>query len=375
MKRQAKLILFVSLIPISILVSLVNGMVSKPLVNPDFDPTKPHHRKDGFANRYLDRMQERKQRPNVFKWMINRKLEKRPPPRPGLITGVAPNLPLIHQTTEAVRVTWVGHSTLLLQIDGVNILTDPIWSQRASPLASVGPKRHQPPGIGFAELPHIDLVLISHNHYDHLDEPTVQRLMNQPGGSPQFIVPLGVNYWFRDSIKGAVIAGSGQNVQALDWDQSSQIAGKTAPITIEFLAVQHWSARGLNDRYATLWGSYAILHPKFKFWFAGDLGYSKDSQDIGARIGGFDLAAIPIGAYDPAYIMKKSHINPSEAVQVFKDVQAKQAFGIHWGTFEGLTDEPLDEPPQRLAKAREEGGLAENQFFVLKHGETFVEPR
>ena len=370
--KYAKTVLWVTLFPLTIVITLVSFAVSKPSVNPDFDPTKTHHRKDGFVNRYLDRTQESKKRPNVFKWMINRKLEQPPPPRPGQVSGVAPNLSLIHDPSGAPRATWVGHSTVLLQIDGINILTDPIWSLRASPFTAIGPRRHQPPGIAFADLPHIDLVVISHNHYDHLDEATVQRLMQQPGGAPQFIVPLGVNHWFRETIRGAILTGEGQNIRTLDWDQSTEFAGKTAPITIEFLAVQHWSARGLNDRYATLWGSYAILHPKFKFWFAGDLGYSQDSVDIGERIGGFDLAAIPIGAYDPAYIMKRHHINPEEAVQVFKDVKAKQAFGIHWGTFERLTDEPIDEPAQRLATARAEAGLSETQFFVLKHGQSFV---
>ncbi|MDI9408384.1 MAG: MBL fold metallo-hydrolase [Candidatus Pacebacteria bacterium] len=355
-------------------VMLASGLAGcyfmKTPVNPDYDASKAHHRPDGFENRYMARMQ-RPKGSNVFKWMIKRRFEDRPQPAPNAIPTMDPDIALIQDKGLATRVSWVGHSTVLLQLDGVNILTDPIWSNRASPFKRMGPKRHQPPGIPFDQLPHIDLVLISHNHYDHLDEATVQRLMKQPGGPPRFIVPLGVNYWFREEIKGAIIQGEGQNVFALDWDQTTEFMGKTAPLKIELLAVQHWSARGLGDRYETLWGSYAVLHPKFRFWFSGDLGYSKDTKDIGAKIGGFDLAAIAIGAYNPPEIMKRSHTNPAEAVQVRQDVKAKQAFGIHWGTF-AMADEPLDQPPQFLAKARADAGISEDQFFVFKHGQTMV---
>ena len=156
----------------------------------------------------------------------------------------------------------------------------------------------------------------------------------------------------------------------MDWEENFTLAGKTAPIMIEFLAVQHWSARGLSDRSQTLWGSYAVLHPKLRFWFSGDLGYSPETKFIGARHKYFDLAAIAIGAYEPRYMMQHSHINPAEAVQVMQEIGAKRAFGIHWGTFENLTDEPLDQPPKDLAIARDNAGLNSEQFFTMKHGET-----
>ncbi len=149
--------------------------------------------------------------------------------------------------------------------------------------------------------------------------------------------------------------------------------GRTQPLDFHFLAVQHWSARALGDRHQTLWGSWAVLHPTFRFWFSGDLGYSPDTLDIGRRIGPIDLAAIAIGAYEPRWFMKESHLNPEEALRVMGDVQARAALGIHWGTFEGLSDESLDQPPRdlALAKQRQQGTGPAADFFVLRHGQTW----
>ena len=268
--------------------------------------------------------------------------------------------------------TWVGHATVLLQVDGVNILTDPHWGPRASPVSFAGPKRHQPPGVPFEQLPPIHVVVISHNHFDHLDVKTVQALVDHHPGV-RFLVPLGVQHWFAREVRGAVIEGAKRNVIALDWDERHTVQGRTQPLDFHFLAVQHWSARALGDRHQTLWGSWAVLHPTFRFWFSGDLGYSPDTLDIGRRIGPIDLAAIAIGAYEPRWFMKESHLNPEEALRVMGDVQARAAIGIHWGTFEGLSDEPLDQPPRdlALAKQRHQGTGPAADFFVLRHGQTW----
>jgi len=331
--------------------------------NPDFQPSKSHHRPDGFVNRdgYV------KPAPNIARWQWERRRLGLPKPPASPIVGVSPNLSLIHSVHRSPRLTWVGHSTVLYQLDGLNILTDPHFGQWASPIQGLGPKRHQPPGLSLDDLPPIQVVLISHNHYDHLDEPTIQALMTRHPGI-RFYVPLGVQYWFKDTIRGTVLSGPSQNVWALDWDDSVTIPGRSAPFSLHFLSVRHWSARGLFDRNATLWGSWAVIHPTFRFWFSGDLAYSPELQSYAKRWGGFDLAAIAIGAYEPRYIMKGSHVNPSEAVQVMRDVKARTAVGIHWGTFEGLTDESLDQPPRDLQKALQTDPL---DFRVLAHGQTW----
>jgi L-ascorbate metabolism protein UlaG (beta-lactamase superfamily) len=333
--------------------------------NPDYDPTKSHHRPDGFVNRYA----ERSDKPGLWRWQFERLRDGLPKPPAAPVLGVAPDLELLHRENLPPRVTWVGHSTLLVQIDGVNVLTDPHWGDRASPISFLGPKRHQPPGVPFDRLPRIHAVVISHNHWDHLDRDTVQALLDRHPGVC-FYVPLGLQYWFKNQIRGACIEGVGRNVVALDWDQKVSVPGRSHPVDLHFLAVQHWSARTLGDRHETLWGSWALIHPAFRFWFSGDLGYSPDTRDIGARLGGVDLAAISIGAYEPRWFMKDSHIDPREALQVMADVKASAAVGIHWGTFEGLSDEPLDQPPKDLAVARKAYPTPPN-FFVLRHGQSW----
>jgi L-ascorbate metabolism protein UlaG (beta-lactamase superfamily) len=199
--------------------------------------------------------------------------------------------------------------------------------------------------------------VISHNHYDHLDLDSVRRLAAQSGGSPRFYVPLGLDAWFRD-------AGIG-NVVELDWWESRVEKG----LTIHCVPVQHWSKRTLTDRDQTLWSGWVFEHPSFRAFFSGDTGYSRDFADIGRRFGGFDFAALPIGAYEPRWFMSAYHVNPEEAVRIQDDLHARIALGIHWGTFE-MTDEPLDEPPQALARALAQRGRGKEHFFVLMHGET-----
>lgn len=361
--RKAFVLLAISGLVCALLAACVS---MTPRANPDYDASKPHHRPDGFSNRYS----ERSDKPGLLRWQWERMRDGLPKPPAEPIVGIEPNLELINSDSTQPRVTWVGHSTLLVQIDGLNLLTDPHWGQRASPFSFAGPKRHQAPGIAFEKLPRIDAVVISHNHWDHLDQETLQALMDRHSGI-RFFVPLGIQHWFKKEVKGAVLKGSARNVIALDWDQHASIKGKTKNLDLHFLSVQHWSARSIGDRYETLWGSWALMHPDFRFWFSGDLAYSRDTKDIGERMGGFDLAAIAIGAYEPRWFMKDSHVNPSEALQVQKDVKAKAAIGIHWGTFDGMSDEPLDQAPKDLEIAKKESSVPLN-FFVLKHGESWL---
>lgn len=349
----------------SLALSLVGCATLFPHKNPDYDPSKSHHRPDGYANRYSPRSEMK----GLWRWQWERLRDGLPKPPFAPVLGVPADLRLIHGDSVSPRLTWIGHATVLLQVDGLNLLTDPHWGERASPFSFAGPKRHQPPGLPLELLPPIHAVVISHNHWDHLDRDTLQMLIDRHP-SLRFYVPLGLSPWFASNIRGAITSGAGRNVFAVDWDESAEISGRTKVMELRFLAVQHWSARGVGDRYQSLWGSWAMLHPDFRFWFAGDLGYSPDTCDIGAKIGGFDLAAIPIGAYEPRWFMRDSHLNPQEALQVMRDVKARSAVAIHWGTFEGLSDEPLDQPPKDLEKAKADM-IPRPDFFVLKHGETW----
>ena len=336
-----------------------------PYANPDYNPARSHHRPDGFANRHAGRLPK----PDIWRWTYERWRDGLPKPPAQAIPSVTPDLAFLHRNTTQTTVTWLGHATVLLQIDGLNILTDPHWGERASPFSFIGPRRYQPVSLALADLPPIHAVLISHNHWDHLEKASVRQLL-QTHPAIRFYVPLGVHYWMQEHVPGAIIAGEGQNVFALDWDDSLQLAGKTAPVEFRFLSVQHWSGRWLHDRYRTLWGSWAVLHPDFRFWFSGDIAYSRDTQEIGQQLGPFDLAAISIGAYAPRWFMKNAHLDPAEAIQVMRDIGARSAFGIHWGCFDGISDEALDQPPIDLEQELATTPGARPAFFLLKNGQT-----
>lgn len=257
----------------------------------------------------------------------------------------------------AETVTWLGHSSVLIQTAGQNVLLDPILSQRASPVPFAGPKRALPPALTLDQLPHIDLVLVSHNHYDHLDAWTVKRLARQPGGSPRFLVPLGLKAWFQ--------ARGIQEVTELDWWQSH----RQGALEVVLTPSRHWSSRSLRDRMKTLWGGFALLGPHQRLFYPGDTGYGPEFREIGRRLPGLDLALLPIGAYAPRWFMSPQHIDPFEAVQILEDLGAKEALAVHWGTFQ-LTDESLDEPPRVLAEALRQKGIPANRFQVLPVGGT-----
>lgn len=253
-------------------------------------------------------------------------------------------------------VTWVGHATMLVQVGHVTFLTDPIWSDWPSPVPMIGPRRYVAPGIAMADLPPIDFVVISHNHYDHLDLPTLTALAERDEQTV-FYVPLGNG----DLLRKAGVS----NVQEMDWGQTVQHAG----VSVHCLPSQHWSKRSFNDDHKALWASWAVTSVQGKLFFAGDTGYFGGLKDIGERLGPFDLAALPIGAYEPRAMMQASHMNPEEAVEAAIDLGAKRAVAMHFGTFD-LSDEPLDEPPRRFKQAARDGDLGEDSAWVLQIGET-----
>lgn len=348
-----------------------------PAADPAGSPTAPplsgaHRSADGsFRNNYGSF--EGKGLLQLLRWRWDAARDGLPPPPATATPTTTPDLPFIHANATAgaamqPAVTWIGHATMLAQLGGLNVLTDPMFSQRASPFSFVGPQRAQPPGVALAELPHVDVVLISHNHYDHCDIDSLKALAAQAGGPPLFIVPLGVKAW----AEGIGLAAA--DVVELDWWQSHTVRA----VEVVMTPVQHWSGRGLFDRRDTLWGGYAVFAPDLHLFFAGDTGYSKDFGDIRARFterqserqgGGFDLALIPVGAYEPRWFMAEQHVDPEEAVRIHQDLHAKQSVGVHWGTFQ-LTDEALDAPPIALARARARVQLDDNAFSVMAIGQT-----
>lgn len=258
-----------------------------------------------------------------------------------------------------VTYTVVGHATVLIQVDGLNILTDPIYSERASPVSFAGPKRVTAPAVAFEDLPDIDIVLVSHDHYDHMDMPTLQRLQNhnKSGEVPLIISGLGNDIYF--------IGEGFENYKVLDWGESI-IVGEAR---IHFVECQHRSGRGVFDHKKTLWGSFAIESPSAKIYFAGDTGYSPHFSKQGEKFNGFDLSFIPVGAYEPRWFMKDVHVNPEEAVQAHQDLRSSKSVGIHFGTFK-LTYEGMDEPEKELSKALEKAGLKSNDFVIPIFGKT-----
>ena len=334
-------------------------------VNPYYQPDKPHHRPDGFTNTYGP--PGGRPLSDLLTWFVQRTRDGLPKPPSQFVQGynfpvLEPDLAFLRANRTRNTATWIGHATMLVQMNGLNILTDPIFSDRAFMVQWAGPQRKTPLPATLAELPHIDLVLVSHNHYDHLDADTIDALNRQPGGAPLFVVPLGVEVWMRD--RGV------QRVQAFDWWDSKPVAG----VEVSCVPVNHWSARNPFDRNATLWGGWVIRAPGFSLFFAGDTGYSADFKDIGNRFGGFDLALIPVGAYEPRWFMKDQHVDPDEAVSIHRDIKSRQSIGIHWGTFE-LTDEPLDQPIGDLAQALVRAGEPVDRFVLFKHGETRIYSR
>ncbi|HXF77233.1 MAG TPA: MBL fold metallo-hydrolase [Usitatibacter sp.] len=294
----------------------------------------------------------------LWKWEQLRDGVPKPPPGGWKIPHMKADAAALRANTTEPTVTWIGHATFLLQLGGMNVITDPQFSERASPVGFAGPRRLVPLPISIEELPRIDVVLVSHNHYDHLDVATVKQLAARDGGGPLFLVPLGLKAWFE--------ALGITHVAEYDWWQSHA----EGPLRFTLVPVQHWSKRTLWDANKTLWGGWAIEGAGLKVLHTGDLGYSKDAKDIGERLGPFDLALIPIGAYAPRWFMKTMHVDPAEALQVRSDVHASRAIGMHWGTFENLTDEPMDEPPAELAAKRTAAGLTPDAFDVMTIGET-----
>jgi N-acyl-phosphatidylethanolamine-hydrolysing phospholipase D len=280
--------------------------------------------------------------------------------RDGAVPRAVPAIVPAGGASSNATVTWIGHATVLIQHQGVNVLTDPILTQYASPLPFAGPRRRSEPALTLGSLPPIDVVVISHNHYDHLDAPTIRAL----GDGPRYFVPLGVGRWLAD--RGIDTA----RVTEMDWWDTETLELATADLEVIATPSQHFSGRSLTDRNRTLWAAWAIRWNDFSVWFGGDTGYNEEQFRVtGERLGGFDLGIIPIGAYLPRSFMRIVHVDPAEAVKIHQEIGARRSMGVHWGTFE-LAAEPLLEPPRALMRATAEAGLPPAEFTTFAVGET-----
>ncbi len=259
---------------------------------------------------------------------------------------------------DEVAITFVNHATFLIQTGGITILTDPVWSERASPFRRIGPKRVRKPGVAFEDLPTIDMILLSHNHYDHLDIATLRQLRQSfaptvlaAAGDARLLRPLGF-----------------KAMRELDWWDEIQFNGT---LKVTFVPAQHFSALGLFDRQKSLWGGYMIESCGRRVYFAGDTGYSTHFSEIRTRLGSPDIALLGIGSYEPRWFMKPIHMNPAEAVNAHKDLGSKQSIGMHFGTFQ-LSAEAIDQPHADLKRALSESGIPEIEFVTLHEGETRI---
>ena len=290
---------------------------------------------------------------DVFKWKMQpmAKWPKHEKNKAG------PATPPCRVEGDGIRVTAIGHAALLIQTAGLNILTDPVWSSRASPFSFIGPKRRRDPGMPLEDLPDIDLILLSHNHYDHLDLTTLKQLHQRY--APRVITPLG-----NDRIIHAKVPD--MDVETGDWDDVTEFG----PLTIHFERCHHWSARGVGDRSMALWSGFTLETGERRIFHIGDTGYDhgRPYELAKKKHGDFDLAILPIGAYDPRWFMKDQHQNPEEAIKGFEILGATHGIGHHWGTFQ-LTNESMHDPRKQLAEALEDRGILAHRFRALEPAE------
>jgi L-ascorbate metabolism protein UlaG (beta-lactamase superfamily) len=274
------------------------------------------------------------------RWPAEVPVEPQVPPRPG---------------PDETVVTFIGHSSFLIQVGATAVLIDPVYAERASPFSFAGPRRVRTPGVRFDDLPPISLVLLSHNHYDHCDLGTLQRVERRFHAS--VVTPLG---------NGRLLRSAGiSRVEELDWWETT----RTAPLPITITPAQHFSARHMFDRNRALWGGFLIEAGGQRILYAGDSGYGPHFREVARRLGPIDLALIPIGAYEPRWFMKDIHLNPAEAVQAHLDLEARGSIAMHFGTFQ-LTPEGIDQPVRDLAQAMTERGVAAERFRAIEVGET-----
>lgn len=290
----------------------------------------------------------------VFRWMMT----SEPHPWPKKVENEFSDTPPAIVAGSDLRVSFVGHSTVLIQTQGLNIVTDPVWTERVVPIKLANSKRVAKPGIAFENLPKIDIILISHNHYDHLNRKTIQWIAKRD--HPLLITPLG-----NDTIIKSFAASL--NVKTLDWEGSQKI---TDQVTIHLAPSQHWSGRGIFDVDKALWGAFVIETAAGNIYFAGDTGFeARLFENVRAKFGSFRLAILPIGIYEPRWLMQYVHMNPKDALLAYKLLGEPNAIGIHYGTFR-LADDGYEDPIALLNAEKKSQKITDNKFRVLKIGES-----
>lgn len=290
----------------------------------------------------------------VLKWLITRTKAEWPenvsnknyPKPPEKVDG------------DTIKVTFIGHITFLIQTQGLNILTDPVWADQVGPTKWLGPDRVRDPAVKLTDIPKVDLIILSHDHYDHADTETLKVLIDRD--NPAIYTGLGVDKALAsDQVKG--------NYQIMDWWDSATVSNS---LKVTFVPVQHFSGRGLFTRNATLWGGFVLETPSKKIFFAGDTGYCHHFKEISDKFGPMDLSLLPIGAYEPRWFMKHVHMNPNDAVMAHKDLQSKLSIGTHFGTFQ-LTDEPINQPIKDLQQAIKDHNIQPKSFITLDFGQNY----
>jgi N-acyl-phosphatidylethanolamine-hydrolysing phospholipase D len=297
----------------------------------------------------------------MLRWAVTRTIKPRIDRTPrGSFPEQKPAFSSPRAQPDRVSLTWVGHATFLLQLGPMNVLTDPIWSERCSPVQFAGPRRYMPPGVPFDDLPPIDVVLLSHDHYDHLDVRTVHRIVAVHSDA-RWLVPLGLASTLREM--------GVRYIAELDWWAETRVD----ELNLCCVPAQHFSGRGTR-RNRSLWSGWLATFGERRCYFVGDTGCHPDFGVIGSRLGPFDVIMLPIGAYDPRWFMAPVHLSPEEAVDSFVELTAGSdsrcsMVAMHWGTFK-LTDEPMSEPPERARAAWLAKGLDPKQLWIMRHGET-----
>jgi L-ascorbate metabolism protein UlaG (beta-lactamase superfamily) len=334
-----------SVVVLLVVANLVGCSLSAPVWR---GPTTDHFDGERFRN---EGETEHAGFGSMVKWMVSRD------PGPWKAVTDAPFGPLPPARVGAgeLRVTFVNHATVLVQVDGLNLLTDPVWSDRVSPFSWVGPERQRPPGLRFEDVPKIDAVLLSHNHYDHLDEATIRRLVERD--KPKIYSGLGMSAWFEAKGMPATVD--------LDWWQGADL---TPQVRVTAVPARHFSGRGTQDRDKVLWVGFVVQSPAGAVYFAGDTGMGPHFQQIGQKFAPLRLALLPIGAFRPTWFMSRVHVSPAEAVEAQLLTGARTAVAIHFGTFK-LADDGQDEPVVELHKALDAKGKDAPRFWVLGFGE------
>lgn len=321
-----------------------------------------HHTDNGYKNLYL--VDKKK---SFFDFLMMRWFGDEPWADHPTFTKQIPwqslDLDKVNHPSNKPQVSWLGHSTFLIQYQGINILTDPVFCERTSPFSFMGPKRYTPHVVDYKNLPSIDYVFISHNHYDHLDGEAT-KILNSQKAPPRYYVPLGLKTWLVEEDSHI----NPNHIVEMDWGDNAQ----HQKIKVSAFPSQHWSARSLFDRFETLWASWRIELGDFSVWFAGDTGYNERLfKELGEAMPPVNLSLIPIGAYAPRDFMKNYHLNPEEAVLVHQHIKTEQSIGMHWGTYPLTAEEPT-EPPIRLEKAVNKAKLNQSEFSVMQLGETRI---